>query len=1222
MLLYKFIAILCIMCSNITQGHKTKPVLAVNMGAFLMPMADVYSPNKVWIHVMSIDIPCLCNAIPDVSINHLKKISSAPISALNEILDTMTASNVTKLASVIKHPIEALLKRQKALTSNLNSILDLLDYARTESQFIWGLLPYDTCNKCPVMKEEINYMASVEKLRVESLKDMQNYVAAYRSKVVSDRVKADLKKNKISKREITLKDEDEFTRGIIRDSMNRGSYIKRVTDFSVPVVTVDNLGKSYRATNVVISAPINPTREVEEVDVATNSGDGTQFVIKRINDDYRQVPKPDQFTKGHNILTTITEPHRTSLSDRGKYRITICDAEKVPIDGLTWRHNEAQSPDCLVRYLKKEPYNICKEDSGKVSILTGNIRDMSTRTFSNNDMKDEPVTSTTTERASFVNHYHRKRDLHVDGAKSEKWNMFKSWFGLATEEDVNRVTSVLSSLNVGSNKTHVIVSELVSRSESQSALIHNLTRGALDNQKRLETLSADIDANMEIVGRILSKSETSINSLNYTVHMLAVVVQIGLMQDHSADTVESLRVVVEKMVSYYRSVKEMVSAQAINLEVLSGNTIKSILTLLKDNFPHDMSVAPSWQSLTTIGQQFVSIVSEGRNVRVVIRIPLIPVTTSYHTWSIQKVPIKIESIGMMDLEVDYEVIVHDETNKRWAGMTYHQWDLCMKENGRVCSNQLSWIDSDMKTTCSLEMLRDPTGNHTKDICNWQKIPKDRVLPHYDISISQTQWILSVTDSILATESCSDSNVMSMVRTVRYTGVNLITIRKGCSIKIGYKTFQPRLIWGSELTDTVKVPVKIEPWILASDNISVVDVTSFLDNSGSGINVVSATPYNLTGLSKAVKANRFNYADLVEASKIPNKIVVPSWNELITTNISTINEQINQLSNKIITVESSRSYGLPIWSGWLSFSTSTLVIIIGIGLCFKYFVMKRGRAVAGAAVAFSQLPVVKTVRTIIGTNSTTTTRNIIEVTTISPTKQMDTDLVNVELNSTNLTAINVWINKLSHELNSHMWISLHHILGLIIMLTAMIICHHILSNKFNRSILALSSRLRLYPRVSGSAQNVGEIPVILHVLIALKSPLLKKVVSQYEVGLQLTTLPSPAGQWYVKDTSSVSRSLKGRPTYFYQQHIKWIIDWSKLCIKSKAHADLDTCESMPHLVVLHKSAITNQLQDVLPWFWSSFSPIAITSIQIGEVGDLKTIYSYHKAVSVDIETLEY
>lgn len=773
-----------------------------------------------------------------------------------------------------------------------------------------------------------------------------------------------------------------------------------------------------------------------------------------------------------------------------------------------------------------------------------------------------------------------------DGIMDYIW---KPLFGSASEGDVLKISQFI-------NDSRDAMSGIVSEQKQMISLQRDTTDRVNSLTESLRNMSSLLMEAIDESKSDLEKIWPSIERMNSRAEAAASLSAIAAMHHYVSQALTMLKLKLEDISTKYRTLYNMVRRRYISPSVLSGETLGDLMKDF-DLFKSDKwMIAPSWSKLATIDDKSAEMYVHNRTLLITLKIPLVSITEKYSTYLSQSVPLLLGNKILEAADAGSYYII-DHTNQNWVKLEVADYATCARNPGNICP-MTHPIHSFKNNNCYVNIVVGKDLSLPNKICNMQLLSGTTgyIAPSEGFaskSISANQWILSVLNlkGIQTFERCEgkDPNIAGQTSIQTLTGVNVLQVTEGCRIQVGETLFQASINWRSNNHHMVMFDDSLRINSDGFKNVSVWKMSSLISSA-----LRNATVFSFEVNTRTKKNSYIFKKGITSLQTILDATSGPALDHSMIGLIEPVIPDV-----PIFDYKEPTSWSLSHWQIW-SFLLGSVPMIVAIS-CILYLVLKKvfSARSAAATVAFSALP----------TSFTKASRILDPVLNISSVLE-DISAARQALDQS-LSQHKIHLNEtLAHEMSSstsEFWWKASMISFMSLMLF-MGIHHCIMVIRTRKVVQHLLRSVRAFPKNKTVTMHNVEEPLVFVFLVEVFR-LFSRNPSSTTMAVQVATLPSPLGQWYIKDKTNIPRMASETTIYRHTKRLIISLNWTWMCFLTKVYPDLDTCRDMPRFCIISQSGVELGIEGGLPWNWTSIHQKRILKVEIGKVGNSQVLYEY-------------
>lgn len=730
--------------------------------------------------------------------------------------------------------------------------------------------------------------------------------------------------------------------------------------------------------------------------------------------------------------------------------------------------------------------------------------------------------------------------------------IYSPLFGLASQTELNSIKDYLKDFK---NVTDSIRKRLTEQDSFDSVLVDGM-RAFKDQLKILgDTLQNHLKSQKEALKLITDAS----------VH-LDLVTKVSLLMNHIQSHQMSLIILTGSLSStasaaklVYSQVRDTIFEKKVSISSKMGARLEKLAEELKKQLPPGQKIPSEWIERSELTLEDTAVGSFNRDIINIFRIPVVTSSPTYQVWRLSSLPFQLNgspSLEVIQLLIPADIIVSDSGNKRSLTMSLSDYNMCRMNPGHICRSLTPWHDLTNNSTC-IHKLNQEELNSTDLLlyCEVKSMMRPQKSMAYAVSVSQTRWLISVINGPITSKySCGGTNEFRQ----EMSGMTIVSL-KDCDLYLDDQVF---LHVTKNVSDEIKIvlPEEFSP-SLNHDALSPIiytlpPVNVSYDLPSVAIERLSKLP-KLQGLGEGYH-EAINTALTKLQNALPNRTAIPVLKEYY---------DFSPPSDK--------------WS-WFSWFGGSMTLIFGVVIAV-YLALKCRRLLfpTSAIVTTSMLPLVKS-HTLVH---------------ISPTSLNLTESVN--------KTITDWLLEAHKNSMPH-----YPSVTLVIMIVMLLIMGHhcYMLIRITRVQRELNLRSFVFPYDSNEVQHLGEDPLVLTLILEFTNLIGRTV--QEQIGIQITTLPAPAEQYYVDDVSKTGLTADQSGGWLYPfTSMKFVFNWHLCCIKSNIIRQLDTCQSLPASISICKKNILDQTSISVPCLWIKWRVVRVCRVIVCSPHDNKHLYTY-------------
>lgn len=841
------------------------------------------------------------------------------------------------------------------------------------------------------------------------------------------------------------------------------------------------------------------------------------------------------------------------------------------------------------------------------------VRALQTDAFINQIGSDGTHRSTGTDLISYLANYRIKSvtDIrsHTGDSNSKPlgrrrrgigdWVMDYAWkpmFGSASEGDV---VKIMKFMNASRSATAGIISkqkEMLSLQRDTVDRVNNLTNSFVN-------VTASLMYTLNKTQSDITKITSTVGAMGKKVDLLAILSTIGTMHQYVNQALTMLKLKLEETSTKYRTIYNMIRRKYISPSVLSKDTVGDLANDFKLFSSDQWMIAPSWSHLATIDDRSAGMYVHYRSLIITLKIPLISITSDYSTYFAQSVPFLtgnhvVEAVGAGS----YYII--DKTNRQWVQLTSQEYLTCNQNPGNICPHTYP-IHTFKDENCFVNIILGSDLSLPNKLCKVHMLSESHGFTYPESKfiskvVSTNQWVVSILNNtgVQTYERCEESNpnTAGLTSLKQLKGVAVLQVTEGCVIQVGETLFQPSVSWRTQEHRAIAFSDDMKINSDGFKNITIWQMKS----------AISSAMKNATIFS-------FEIDEDIKKSNYVFKKGVTSLREFLdAAQVGALDYKHIGLIEPVLPVvprfnyQEPKSWSLSQWQIW-SFLFGSVPVILG-GLFLANLVLKRvfTRNYASGAVAFSALPTSFTKAQIMKNDLINITDVVNQVLTAR------NKLLSSSNSSTLVLSDNIGLDNHLSYWNSLIMCSMLVVMGFMLCIGL----HHCYKQaRAQKLIRQLLRSVRAFPQNKAITMHNVEEPLVLVFLVEIQR-WFSSAVTSTTLAVQVATLPSPADQWSIKDRTYVR--LMSSETILHRRSARLIttFNWTHMCIISRLHPNLDTCQEMPQTCVLSRDGVELGIDGGLPWNWRSIKQKRVLKVEIGHIGKARLLYEYNEDINND------
>uniref|UniRef100_A0AAT9JA04 Glycoprotein n=1 Tax=Periplaneta americana aliusvus 1 TaxID=3133547 RepID=A0AAT9JA04_9VIRU len=742
-------------------------------------------------------------------------------------------------------------------------------------------------------------------------------------------------------------------------------------------------------------------------------------------------------------------------------------------------------------------------------------------------------------------------------------------FGIATEDMITDNSKMLETVQqqITNNKDMIVkaTSDFQSFVEVQQRQTQELIGSISSRLVDVNTIVEDITSRVNSQSRQLTDLSVSLShalmAITFDVHLSYIEAKLHKLTQE-----------VDELNDWAGGLANMVQTGHLDLRVISPPDLNNIIHNISTSMSETSMLLPAPDVLKRYQVDSSRVYAVPGQIRVMTRFPIIDRLSQYSTWRLRSVPISLGNAWSM-LTVPEPVIV--SCTHGWVTLDELQYAACVNHPLRDCRISVAW-NTDWLGSCAASLYR-KTGK-SGQLC------RVAISPYIELDMNKTvvfatmtgptSWLVSSSNSTCTYQIvCPNKNGDLEYQSFNGDKVFELEVPANCSAAIGSILLVPRRDYLGNSTHAHASYVPL--WDQQPHDSTVhLNMPSFSARKYERpLQWQSANP-----LTKEVKLLTPETGQQISAILESSQREVAAYITRADALEAAAAEQLDDIRAQASSVAG--------WRGWLMWAMLGCVAII-VGVLVIKHCAPTGRwalPLLGAQSVMAQISLDRIFKVkhalpqAIGQTYPSDHPRTQYIASTTP--------ANIPL-TTSSTAIAVL-----HESEAWKWImSILPIVMLLIMLW-MLTLHRRHNQHLLRIIWTQSGYAAMNIRATHSA---GEARVLATFMMNVSTIFTR--ATPHDIPVQLCTLPGLAQGWECVETGSLSNFIPISSQWIITGDCEWQVNWGPLCLRHPSLPGVDTCNELPHDIVVSKQDLCMSLPAVLSSYIMHVSVVGLKKLEL-------------------------
>lgn len=727
-------------------------------------------------------------------------------------------------------------------------------------------------------------------------------------------------------------------------------------------------------------------------------------------------------------------------------------------------------------------------------------------------------------------------------------------YGVATEKQLKNVHDLINDVH---NESLRNSQEIQLIRNNTMTLNNNIVKGLEHLSQNLYQEISKLSHSIQLWANSVDDNLQTINAEMQEINTISMIHTATLTINAYAHILRDMINALDTLTSHYQDALTGISHHTIPPRFLKEDLLSELWMKISANIMSNLQIAESDTKLALLTSSIFSTYTTRTKLIIVLRIPLVLNSKDISFWDPRSIPI-IKGLHSYEVIIQDDVLILNQATKEWAIMDHTDYTICIRDLNQICEIDIIWT-SWSSPCCHLSVHL--TQYETHDICQVRRTSHSEGDIPFIVASGARSWLISTNkDKMEAHLTCAGYQGVPSHNSVQMLPLlGIVSLPLFCEMTIGnHRIHSPYAQVGSS---EMLVASSVEEIHYEYQDFIVVNITK-------EVPFLSFQHHNKF-IQPTISGNILFDHDITTIKKLNEKLMKEG---------SLYFDDINQLKSKFnedeVTYNSSLSNlsnyltSFHLWD-YLIPTPSIFNIIIIAWLSWLTF---RGTGTphspTGAALAL-----------------------------MTPNRQSFAHPTGI-MNTTSV------VTTLPHDSSVQMWLAWIPLVCLV----GMVLLHLHIQSLLYLYYTKLSIRLGWTPVNRLQIQHSGENRLNVGILLKFQS-VLGRVITRREIVVQVATLPSKQSDWYV-DTESHTyyKAISGK-FHRLSKEIRINIDWNMICLKSRLFASVDTCQDLPHIILLYKTDIYSMINKHLPWYWWRCEVETITSIAVAKPLIGEYLYNY-------------